>query len=147
MRLPGRRLIGNALRLAPGDRARAVRALLWLAAADAAVRFLPYSRLTRTAARIPASRSPRAAMTPIECREALRRAARLWPFARCLPQAFAAYGLLRRAGLTPILTLGAGFDPAHRFAAHAWLDCQGVTVTGGEADGHYSPLIPAGRER
>jgi hypothetical protein len=140
-------LIGKALRLAPRDRARAVRALLWLVSADAAVRILPYSKLARAAARIPASRSPRAAMTPAECSEAVRRAARLWPSARCLPQALAAYVLLRRAGLTPTLTLGAGFDPGHRFEAHAWLDCQGVTVTGGDADGHYSPLIPAGRDR
>jgi hypothetical protein len=116
-----------------------------LIAAGAAVRIVPFATLRRTIAGIPASRSPRAAMTPAQCAEAIRRAVQLYRSARCLPQAIAGYCLLRRGGLTPTLTLGAGFDDGHRFEAHAWLECDGVTVTGGDVAGRYVPLVPAGR--
>ena len=75
---------------------RAVRALVWLIAAGVAV-VRPLRDPSRAIARIPASRSPRAAITPAECGIAC---ARVWPVARCLPQAIAGYCLLRRAGLT-----------------------------------------------
>ena len=117
-----------------------MRALLWLIAAGVAVRFVPFATLSRAIARIPASRSPRAAITPAECGTAVRRAARIWPVARCLPQAIAGYCLLRRAGLSGTLTLGARVE-GERFEAHAWLESGGVTVTGGDVLDRYAPLV------
>lgn len=146
MQSPDRHIISKALRLDRRDRAQAVRALAWLIAAAAAVRVIPFARLTRAIARIPASRSPRSVITPSECATAIRRATRVWPIARCLPQAIAGYCLLRRAGRTGIVTLGARVEGA-QLDAHAWLDCDGLRVTGSDAAERYAPLSRTGRQR
>ena len=112
--------------------------------ADVTVRLFPYATVMRTIARIPASRSPRAAITPAECAIAIRRAAAVWPTARCLPQAIAGYCLLRRAGLTPTVTVGVAVED-RRLDAHAWLECDGITVTGGGVEHRYVPITPNGR--
>ena len=116
---------------------RAVRALGWLIAATVAVRVLSYATVTRLVERISSGDSKRSAITPAQCAAAIRRASRIWP-AKCLAQALAGSCLLRRAGLTPTLTLGVALDG--RFDAHAWLECGGEIVTGGDADRHYAPL-------
>ncbi len=113
--------------------------------AGAAVRFLSYATVTRTIARIPASRSSRGTITPADCAIAIRRARRIWPVARCLPQAIAGYCLLRRAGRAPTVTLGVAVA-GHQLDAHAWLECDGVTVTGGDIDHRYAPLTSNGRK-
>lgn len=82
-------------------------------------------------------------MTPAECAAAIRRASRIWP-AACLPQAIAGYCLLRRAALDATVTLGVAVDARH-LDAHAWLECNGVTVTGADVDRTYTPLASAGR--
>lgn len=132
--------IGKAFRLERRDRARAARALGWLIVATAALRIFSYDRLIRLASRLPSS--ARALLSPSECAVAVRRAARVWP-AQCLPQAVAGYCLLRRGGRTPAITLGVARE-GERFDAHAWLDCDGVTVTGA-SERLYSPLAGAGR--
>ena len=114
---------------------QAARALGWLIAASAAVRVVSYGRLTRAIARIPRGRS---SMTPAECATAIRRAAQIWP-AACLPQAIAGYCLLQRAGLAPAIELGVARD-GHGLDAHAWLECDGVIVTGGDMERAYAPL-------
>jgi hypothetical protein len=144
---PEPRLIGSArsaLNLDGRERVRALRALGWLIAARVAVRLLGYDNVTRAIARLPASRSSGAAITPAECAIAIRRAARVWPTARCLPQAIAGYCLLRRAGRTPAVKMGVTVED-RRLDAHAWLECDGVTVTGGDVDQRYAPLAPARR--
>jgi hypothetical protein len=138
------RLIGRAFRLDRGERARACRALGWLIVATAAVRVFSNAALMRAVERIPQGRSRRTSWTPHSCAIAIRRAALIWP-ARCLPQAIAGCGLLRRAGRTPIVTLGVAMEGG-RLDAHAWLECDGVTVTGGDVDRHYTPLAAAGRQ-
>lgn len=122
---------------------QALRALGWLLGATAAVRVVPYATLTRAMTRIGPGGSG-AVITPEACAAAIRRAARIWP-AGCLPQAIAASCLLRRAGLTPRLTLGVSQTDA-RFDAHAWLECNGVVVTGAATDRHYTPLTAGGRQ-
>jgi hypothetical protein len=139
------RLIASAVRLDRAERAGATRALGWLMAATVAVRVLSYNTITRLIGRIPAARSPRTAMTPVECATAIRRAARIWP-AQCLPQAIAGSCLLRRSGRVPTVTLGVAAAEGGRVDAHAWLRCDGVTVTGGGADRHYTPLASARRQ-
>jgi hypothetical protein len=138
------RLIASAVRLDRVERAGAARALGWLIAATVAVRVLSYTAITRLIGRIPAARSSRRAMTPVECATAIRRAARIWP-AQCLPQAIAGSCLLRRSGRVPTVTLGVAAEGG-RVDAHAWLQCDGVTVTGGDVDRHYTPLAAARRQ-
>ena len=138
-----RRLIGRALRLDRRERVRAARALGWLITATVALRVLSYATLTRAIGRIPIGRSSRTAITPAECAVAIRRASRLWP-AQCLPQAIAGYCLLRRGGMSPAIRLGVAVEDC-RLDAHAWLECDGSTVIGGEVDRRYTPLA-AGRQ-
>lgn len=72
---------------------------------------------------------------------ALARAAARVPWrADCLVQALAMDRLLRRRGHVPEFRLGVARAPSGAFAAHAWLVCDGVTVSGGQADG-FSVLV------
>lgn len=81
-------------------------------------------------------------MTAPECTAAIDRAARVFPAARCLTRAVAASCLLRRAGRATTLHLGVGFDVHRKFEAHAWLECDGIVVTGGDVSERYVPLRP-----
>jgi hypothetical protein len=57
--------------------------------------------------------------------------ARYVPFkAVCLPQAMAARIMLTRRGVRSVMHFGAASDRKHPLAAHAWLDAEGVKVTG-----------------
>lgn len=49
----------------------------------------------------------------------------------CLLQALAATRWLRRCGLQPEFFLGSRKDANGQFEAHAWLQCRGISVTGG----------------
>jgi hypothetical protein len=137
------RLLASGLRLDRDDRIRALRALGWLIAATIAVRVLSYGTLTQTIGRIATGRTSRTAITPAQCAAAIRRAACLWP-AACLPQAVAGYCLLRRAGLQPALTLGVA-KAAERLDAHAWLECDGMIVTGADVDARYTAIAAEAR--
>jgi hypothetical protein len=117
-----------------------LRALAWLVLAEAAVRALPYAAILRWTSRVPPSRSGRAALTPSECADAIRRAARVFPAGRCLAHAVAASCMLRRAGRVSAIRMGVGFDADRRFNAHAWLECDGTVVTGGELADCYVPF-------
>jgi hypothetical protein len=70
----------------------------------------------------------------------MRRAARVFPAGRCLAHAVAASCMLRRAGRIPAIRMGVGFDADRRFNAHAWLECDGIVVTGGELADRYVPF-------
>lgn len=135
--------ITDALRLGGAERGRALRALIWLIAAHAAVRCLSFATMNRWIARVPRRGPP---LTAAECAVAMRRAGRVFPRARCLAHATAAAGLLRRAGHAPTLHVGVGFDDRRRFEAHAWLACDGVIVTGGDEASRYAPLGAPARE-
>jgi hypothetical protein len=76
--------------------------------------------------------------------DAMLRAARLMPGARCLPQALAAEVMLRRAGRSARTSIGVALDGAP-LAAHAWVESAGVMVTGDIADlGKYQTLVVFG---
>lgn len=72
---------------------------------------------------------------------AIAAAARRVPWrADCLLQAMAADRWLRRLGAAPELTIGVEKNAAGGLAAHAWLRCNGVAVTGG-AESSFAPLL------
>lgn len=67
--------------------------------------------------------------------------ARLVPEATCLTRALAAQILLGYEGLPSTLRIGvAPAGGANGFRAHAWLECEGRVVVGGEIMGEYVPL-------
>ena len=113
--------------------------IVWLALASAALRLVPFRRLTVWLGPV-LPPGPRANITPTAAQErqawrvgaAVVRAARTLPWdAPCLPQAMAAKAMLARRGLRTSLHLGAmpGEGEA-RISAHAWLMFGSRTVTG-----------------
>jgi hypothetical protein len=72
---------------------------------------------------------------------AIGAAARRMPWrCDCLPQALAAARWLRRYRLQPRLLIGVAKDPTGELQAHAWLQCNGFTVIGGDTR-HFTVLI------
>ncbi len=69
-------------------------------------------------------------------------AARLPGTSTCLAQAMAASALLRHRGIATTLYLGVAKNGAtpEGMAAHAWLRCGGVLLTGGEIHERFSPV-------
>ncbi len=59
----------------------------------------------------------------------------------CLVRALAAQVLLRLCGHDGVLHLGVARNESGRIDAHAWLECQGRVVIGGES-GQFVPLPP-----
>lgn len=51
----------------------------------------------------------------------------------CLVRVIAADLLVRRRGLVPIINFQAGKNRRGRFEGHAWLQCEGIAVSGGPA--------------
>jgi len=72
---------------------------------------------------------------------AVPRAAHRMPFrADCLVQALAAQRWLAAHGIGSSVVIGAERPDGQPFAAHAWLECGGRTVTGGETT-QYTILL------
>ena len=135
------RIVRNAAALDRDERRAAVRGLVWLLAARAALRIASYRVVSRAAARVP--QRARARLSAEECGRAIRRAGRLTRSATCLARAIAAECLLRREGWQPTLSLGVTRDAAGALRAHAWVISNGVTVAGGEEAAQYLPLTPS----
>ena len=101
--------------------------------------------LARKASPKPLENSPTAPATTGAIARAVSRAARHVPWnAVCLPQAMAAKAMLRRRGIDAELHLGAGFDPAGKLIAHAWLVSDGSIVLGGDGVAGIAPLARFG---
>ena len=79
----------------------------------------------------------------------VRRASRCVPGATCLTQALSAQLLLARVGMASTLHIGVATGSAGRgIRAHAWLNCLGTTVTGGEMVSEFVELpIGSGSSR
>lgn len=124
------RIVRRAVRLDAAEKSTALRALGWLVLVHTALQVLPYRRVRRLVTRVrPSARRP--ALTAPACAVAASRAAVVFPWAQCLARALAAECQLRRAGRHAQLHIGVGFDEARTFLAHAWLESDGLIVTGG----------------
>ena len=66
---------------------------------------------------------------------------------RCLAQALAASGMLRRRGLEGTVSFGAGRDDAGKFSAHAWLRMGPYMVTGGPGHERFKTFTTFARRR
>ncbi|MBF7728671.1 lasso peptide biosynthesis B2 protein [Pseudomonas sp. N040] len=91
------------------------------------------------------SRTPPADAHAIAARVAFavpRVAARVPWRADCFVQAMAAQRWLQRRGIASSLSIGTRKDPHGAFQAHAWLTCDGMSITGGDSRS-YVPLVTA----
>jgi hypothetical protein len=137
-----RRIARSAQRLEPRGRRHAVRALGWLVAARVLLRLAPYAAVHRLLTKLPARRAAPSLITPAECTVAIDRAARLVPGTACLARAVAADCLLRRDGRDTVLSIGVCRDRGPDLEAHAWVESDGVIVTGGEEARQFTRLAP-----
>lgn len=76
---------------------------------------------------------------------ALARAARIVPFATCLPQAMTGHLLFRLQGYSSTVRVGVAPVQGRGFRAHAWLVCGDDVIIGGSEDlPSFRPLVDLG---
>jgi transglutaminase superfamily protein len=138
----------NFSRLAPAEKALAVRATFLLAFTRAALRLFSFDRLHALMAggAIGAARADDA--WPLAVRRAVLRASRSLPGSSCLAQSLVAERMLRRGGSHARLTIGVASTDAQRVTldAHAWVESGGVLVTGDDPRERYRILATFGAE-
>jgi hypothetical protein len=112
------------------------RLLLWV---------LPFKSLVRVANRTADGLAGAPdACSPEQVGWAVTAASTYVPGATCLAQALAGQWLLRRAAHPARLHLGVAKTKNGTLKAHAWLECNGRVVVGGEGLEHYSAFsLPA----
>jgi hypothetical protein len=127
-------------------------ALLALAIARAAMVCLPFrwiaAWLGTPGAETPGSAADNEILMGKEIGWAVTVLARRVPWdGRCLVQAIAAGGMLRRRGLEGTVSFGAGRDNSAEFSAHAWLRLGPLVVTGGPGHERFKTFTTFARRR
>lgn len=136
---------------------RARRRLLWealgaLAIARVAMALLPFRRIAAwlgtPGAESPATAAPEEIRTAEEVGWAVAVLARRVPWdGRCMAQALAATGMLRRRGLEGTVSFGARRGESAGFDAHAWLRLGSCVVTGGPGHQRFKTFTTFARRR
>ena len=111
----------------------AVRAALWVHPFDRVRRYLQSMRRV-------SNYNPSAARIA----QFVAVASRFIPNANCLTRALAAEALLQRHGHDPCLRIGVAKSAPDALRAHAWVECAGDVVIGGDAVEGLTPLGAAG---
>ena len=133
-------LFHRLARLDGTERRLLARALLWIVSARVGLRVLPYRMLARLLDRA-SRRAPLGTLcSPEKVRWALVAAARRLPGTRCLAWAIACRNLLRQAGFVSELRIGVAKTPGGAFRAHAWVECEGDSLSWGDDERLYAPL-------
>ena len=83
------------------------------------------------------ARSRRRADADLSIR-AVEASGRVVPGSNCLSEGLTAWVLLTRAGRQPMLRVGVA--KGRRLQAHAWVECDGAVVVGGDSGDGFSPL-------
>jgi hypothetical protein len=122
------------------ERRLLVQSVLLVMSLRPALWLLPFRQvnefLTRRAKRRRAGRN----MSKERVISLVRVASALLPGSTCLIQALAAKYQLQRFGLNAQVHFGVAKENG-RLLAHAWLQCDGETVLGGEIARRYTPLL------
>ena len=139
-----RRKFESFLRLRWADRLLLAEAATMLGIARLCVLTVPFRVLAKWLARTPDAPAADTASV-IRVGRAVARAARNVPWnAVCLPQAMAAKAMLARRGQGSAFHLGATIEEDGKFSAHAWLECDGMIVTGAAGRRGMSHLVRFG---
>jgi hypothetical protein len=134
------RLLRKFRSLDPGERHLLLRTFLLVGFLRAALYLLPFVRLKDYLARRARRHPIRQDIPARQLVWAVRAAAARIPQATCLTQALAAKYQLERTGHCAEIHIGVAKEN-NRFLAHAWLECDGETVLGGEVADRYAPLV------
>ena len=127
------RQIAKFLRLSSAERKLFIRAMLFLWAVRCGLWILPYERLYRFLFR---KRHATENLRIDHARVALivrsvKSTSRYVPSATCLTQALVALRLLDEAGQMARLRIGVARSDRGKLEAHAWVECQGHVIIGG----------------
>ena len=128
------------LRLPAHERALVVQAAALSVMFRFALWFAPFSRVRRLTARLGRGRARHAHESP-RIGWAVEGVGRRLPWVDCLPQALAAFVLLSRSGYTASVRVGVA--RTERFAAHAWVEANGVAVVGGAEKARFTEATGA----
>jgi hypothetical protein len=137
----------------PGSRRRLLEeALLALLIARGAMALLPFRRIAAWLGTPGTESSAKATdeeiCTAQEVSWAVGVVARRVPWdGRCLAQALAAMGMLRRRGLEGTVCFGASQSESAGFDAHAWLRLGSYVVTGGPGHQRFKAFTTFARRR
>lgn len=137
----------------PGFRRRLLgEALIALLLARAAMAFLPFRRIAiwlgTPGAESPVTATAEEILTARTVGWAVGAVARRVPWdGRCLAQALAAAGMLRRRGLEGTVSFGASPSNSAGFDAHAWLRFGPFIVTGGPGHERFKAFTTFARRR
>jgi hypothetical protein len=136
---------------------RTRRRLLWealgaLTIARGAMALLPFRRIAAwlgtLGAESPATAAPEEIRSAEEVGWAVGVLARRVPWdGRCLAQALAATGMLRRRGLEGTVSFGVRRGESAGFDAHAWLRLGSCVVTGGPGHQRFKTVTTFARSR
>jgi Transglutaminase-like superfamily len=129
--------------LSPGERSLLLRTVLLVASLRLALCLLPLAYVNDYLARRAKRHKIRQEIATSRLVWAVRAAAARIPRTTCLTQALAAKYQLERCGRSAQLHLGVAKE-SRQFLAHAWLECDGKNVLGGELADRYSPLVAFG---
>ncbi len=129
-----------------------MEALIALLIARGAMALLPFRRIAAwlgtPGAESPATATAEEIRMAQEVGWAVGAVARRTPWdGRCLAQALAATGMLRRRGLEATVSFGAGQGESAGFNAHAWLRLGSCMVTGGAGQEHFKAFATFARRR
>lgn len=131
------RRLRRLARLPRADKFLLLRALFVVSVTRLGLWLLPIGALRRMALRTAKKTSEVPHLSRLVW--AVMVASRYVPLATCLTQALALQWLLRRSGHASRVYLGARKNPTRKLEAHAWVECEGRVVMGGdEARGYVS---------
>lgn len=142
----------RTVRISGAERWLLVEAMIALLLARGAMALLPFRRIAAwlgtPGAESPATAAPEEIRTAQEVGWAVGAVARRVPWdGRCLVQALAATGMLRRRGLEGTVSFGARQGESAGFDAHAWLRFGSCMVTGGDGQERFQRFTTFARRR
>lgn len=137
------RRVGRFLALPVVDQWRILQLLPQVAFVRLALWLVPFSTLSRWAARPVRRTSSR--QPAVEWARLVRQASSVVPYASCLTQALVLQRVLHRRGYSCTIQLGVRQDGEAGFAAHAWVEHAGEVLIGGPDTRPYAVLtsVPA----
>jgi hypothetical protein len=142
----------RAARIQASRRRLLGEALIALLIARGAMAFLPFRRIAAwlgtPGAEAPATATAEEIHSAQEVGWAVGVVARRVPWdGRCLAQALAAMGMLRRRGLEGTVFFGASKSESAGFDAHAWLRLGSCVVTGGSGHQRFKAFTTFARRQ
>jgi Transglutaminase-like superfamily len=136
--------VARLLRMERNERHLLLEAVTLLSGVSSLLKYGPdqlTGRLVRRAST--SSAGPTNERLGSEVAAAVNQAAAHVPSATCLARALTGWVMVTRRHGSATVRLGVNRGNALEFAAHAWLDCNGQRVIGGENACEYTPFPPA----